>query len=163
MSTLIFDPDYTRPPGDTLEEWLEEHGMSQLQLATRLGMSKKTVNQIFRVSPHSRWKRLKNLSSSPVSLLHSGQHVRRITSDENCRPECDRRWPRNLSGSKFPRSKKLIKNGLVTKYSDKAEQVRACLKYYHCASVGAWREASRKNLLAPPSAATAVKLSGKRT
>jgi len=41
-----FAPDYLIPPGQTLSELLEEHGMTQTDLARRLGVSLKHVNQI---------------------------------------------------------------------------------------------------------------------
>ncbi|WP_459557639.1 helix-turn-helix transcriptional regulator [Lacunimicrobium album] len=163
MSTLIFDPDYTSPPGDTLEEWLEEHGMSQLQLATRLGMSKKTVNQIIQgVAPLTletaeKLELVTGITASFWSTREANHQRRKLQARMRLALAEEAEW------LKEPAVKKLIKSGLVTRYSDKAEQVRACLKYYHCASVGAWREANKKNLLVPTSTATAVKLSGKRT
>ena len=39
-------PDSVSPPGGTLEEVLDERGMSQAELAERTGLSKKTVNLI---------------------------------------------------------------------------------------------------------------------
>jgi addiction module HigA family antidote len=39
-------PDHVSPPGGTLEDVLEERGMSQAELAERTGLSKKTVNLI---------------------------------------------------------------------------------------------------------------------
>ena len=41
-----FNPDYATPPGATLKEMLEESGMAQSELATRMGMAEKTVSQI---------------------------------------------------------------------------------------------------------------------
>lgn len=43
-----FAPDYAVPPGATLTEWLEENGMTQAELATRIGLSAKALNQIVR-------------------------------------------------------------------------------------------------------------------
>lgn len=41
-----FTPEYAAPPGDTLADLLEERGMTQTELARRLGVSLKHVNQI---------------------------------------------------------------------------------------------------------------------
>lgn len=41
-----FRPDYAVPPGVTIAELLEEQGMTQTELAARLGVSLKHVNQI---------------------------------------------------------------------------------------------------------------------
>src|SRR5690606_33325123 len=39
-------PDYVSPPGETLEDALDERGMTQAELAERTGLSRKTVNEI---------------------------------------------------------------------------------------------------------------------
>ena len=49
MSNVIqnqYTPDYVSPPGETLQEVLEERGMSQAELAERTGRPKKTINEI---------------------------------------------------------------------------------------------------------------------
>jgi len=43
-----FQPNYAVHPGGTLEEWLEEQGMAQTELASRIDMSTKALNQIIR-------------------------------------------------------------------------------------------------------------------
>lgn len=47
-SSLRYAPQDRTPPGDTLAETLEALGMSQVELAERVGLSRKTVNQITR-------------------------------------------------------------------------------------------------------------------
>ena len=42
----MYAPDYVSPPGETLEELLEDRGISQAELAERLGRPKKTINEI---------------------------------------------------------------------------------------------------------------------
>lgn len=42
----FFKPDYTVPPGETIADLLDEHNMTQTELARRLGVSLKHVNQI---------------------------------------------------------------------------------------------------------------------
>ncbi len=41
-----FSPDYIPPPGETVADLLEEHEMTQTELANRLGVSLKHLNQI---------------------------------------------------------------------------------------------------------------------
>ncbi len=41
-------PDFVSPPGETLQEILEEKGMSQAELAERTGRPKKTINEIIK-------------------------------------------------------------------------------------------------------------------
>lgn len=62
------EPDYAVPPGETLEEVLEELEMSQAELATRTGLSPKHVNQVIRghVALAS-WVRLTELEAQEVA------------------------------------------------------------------------------------------------
>ncbi len=48
QTTNTYLPDRVSPPGGTLEDVLEERGMSQAELAERAGLSKKTVNLIIK-------------------------------------------------------------------------------------------------------------------
>jgi addiction module HigA family antidote len=41
-----YQPDFVLPPGDTILELLEERGMTQYQLAQRMGQSIKTINEV---------------------------------------------------------------------------------------------------------------------
>src|SRR3954453_10784741 len=41
-----FRPSYAIPPGDTIADLLEEHEMTQTELARRLGVTLKHVNQV---------------------------------------------------------------------------------------------------------------------
>jgi HTH-type transcriptional regulator/antitoxin HigA len=45
-----FAPDYAVPPGDTIADLLDQHDMSQTELARRLGASLKHINQIVKGS-----------------------------------------------------------------------------------------------------------------
>ncbi|MCY3891912.1 MAG: HigA family addiction module antitoxin [Acidimicrobiaceae bacterium] len=41
-----YEPDAVYAPGETLVEWLDEHGMTQAELASRMGLSIEHINQI---------------------------------------------------------------------------------------------------------------------
>lgn len=41
-----YEPDFVTPPGEMLEEKLQEIGMSQAELADRIGPTRKMVNEI---------------------------------------------------------------------------------------------------------------------
>ena len=43
-----FNPNYAVPPGAVLEEWLEERGMSQTELAGRMNWPIKTINELIK-------------------------------------------------------------------------------------------------------------------
>ena len=44
--TTTYQPDFVTPPGDTILELLEERGMTQSELAQRMGRPIKTINEI---------------------------------------------------------------------------------------------------------------------
>ena len=41
-----YNPDFVSPPGSTLQDVLDMHGISQAELAERTGRPKKTINEI---------------------------------------------------------------------------------------------------------------------
>ena len=41
-----YAPDYVSPPGETLKEALDEHGMTQVDFAQCIGMSRKHLKQM---------------------------------------------------------------------------------------------------------------------
>ncbi len=45
-STHSYNPDYWVPPGQTLQELINERSITQIELATRTGLSRKTINEI---------------------------------------------------------------------------------------------------------------------
>jgi HTH-type transcriptional regulator / antitoxin HigA len=47
-TTNGYQPDFVTPPGDTLADLLEERGMTQSDLAQRMGRPLKTINEIIR-------------------------------------------------------------------------------------------------------------------
>ncbi len=46
--THAYNPDYAVPPGQTLQELLNDRGMTQIELANRTGLSRKTINEIIK-------------------------------------------------------------------------------------------------------------------
>ena len=43
-----FTPDWVSPPGDSIEDALDELGMTQIEFARRIGFSKKHVNELIK-------------------------------------------------------------------------------------------------------------------
>ena len=46
LASRRFTPDYAVAPGETLKETIQEQGMTQSELAVRMGMSEKAISQI---------------------------------------------------------------------------------------------------------------------
>ena len=47
-TTYRYEPDVVYPPGDTLQELLDERGLTQHELATRADLSTKHINQLIK-------------------------------------------------------------------------------------------------------------------
>ncbi|GGL20208.1 hypothetical protein Sme01_23600 [Sphaerisporangium melleum] len=64
-------PDYAVPPGETIYEYLDELGMTQRELAVRLGLTAKQVNRLLRgLVPlsHEIAERLELVTGMPARL-----------------------------------------------------------------------------------------------
>jgi len=57
-----YSPPDVSPPGDTLRELLEERGLSQADLAERMGRPKKTISEIVNPRPRSHQRPRSNSS-----------------------------------------------------------------------------------------------------
>src|SRR3990172_6402112 len=69
-----FAPNYASPPGDTITEILDVRGMSQAELALRIGMAAKTVNEIVKgkapITPETAIK-LEHVLGVPASFWNT--------------------------------------------------------------------------------------------
>ena len=135
-----FNADWASPPGELIEEVLEEYGWTRAELAQRLAFSAKHVNELLkgratitadtaerleRVLGHDAgfWLRLEaNYQQDLVRL----QHLDQLASQKDWLEELPLRWMQN--------------QGWVETCSHKGQQVAACLKFFAVASVDAWRQ-----------------------
>ena len=44
----LFEPDWVSPPGETIEDLLEEKEWTKSELATRMGVTRKHINELLR-------------------------------------------------------------------------------------------------------------------
>jgi HTH-type transcriptional regulator/antitoxin HigA len=135
-----FRPDYAIPPGETLRDRLVEMSLSQSELATRLGLSAKHVNQIIqgiapitletailleRVTgvPASTWNRRE--SDYREALLRARSH--QLSSD-------DEKWLATLP------IKELQKRNRLAKETDRGRLFDAVLSFFGVADREAWEQ-----------------------
>jgi HTH-type transcriptional regulator/antitoxin HigA len=133
-----FTPDYAVPPGEILEEELEHRGMSQVELAHRTGMAKKTINEIIKAKapitvdsalkiehvfrqPAEYWLNLERLYQEARARQKELQQLESATA-----------WLKKLPVGQ------MVKFGWIKKYADKATQLREILNFFGIASVGQW-------------------------
>lgn len=103
MSNAIqnqYTPDYVSPSGETLQEILEEHGMSQAELAERTGRLKKTINEIINgkaaITPETALQ-LERVLGIPASFWNNRERQYRealaLIEEEKCLQEPEQEQP----------------------------------------------------------------------
>jgi HTH-type transcriptional regulator/antitoxin HigA len=144
-----FAPDYAVPAGATVADLLEERGMTQTDLAHRLGVSLKHVNQIVKGAASisaelalglekvfgiaaAFWLNRESLYQADVARREERQHLKKADT-----------WVKN-----FPLSE-LKKRGLVPRDAKGPELVAALLQFFGIAGPNQWSDptvAFRKSL-----------------
>lgn len=136
-----FRPDWAVPPGATIEEWLEEVNMTQVELASRVGLSAKALNQIIRGHapltqetalrlevvtdvPAATWNRLEAQWQAESQRLKRSASLSEATD-----------WVKQ-----FP-LEWLRKNGVITATGhDRVGQVEQVLMFFRVATPDAWEK-----------------------
>jgi len=139
-SQTPFEADWASPPGDTIEEFLEERGWKRAELAVRLGFSAKHVNELLKArapitaETAERLELVFGASADFWLRLEANyqQDLVRLQQLDALAAESD--WLKELPLSWIK------KQGWVEACSHPGRQMQACLKFFAVASVPAWRE-----------------------
>lgn len=140
MSTT-FKPDYASPPGETLAETIEVMGLTQSELARRMGRPIKTINEIIQgkaALTADTALELEHVLGVPASFwngLESNyrEHLARQRAAENL--EVDEEWLVSLPVAAMQ------KQGWISKTKEKRKVTEDLLRFFGCASVSGWKEA----------------------
>jgi HTH-type transcriptional regulator / antitoxin HigA len=133
------DTDYAVSPGETLQELLEERGMSQRDLARRTGLSPKHVNKLLHgLVPLSAdvAVRLERVMGTPARIWNR--------LEANYRSDLERiRSKRDLAADvmwvlDFPVSELVKRDILPAEPSDKVSRLEQLLAFFGVASVDTW-------------------------
>ena len=139
-ATNEFEPDFVLLPGETLQEVLEERGISQANLAERTGRPKKTINEILQgkaaITPETALQ-LERVLGVPAAFWNNlernfRENLARIEERERLLSHVD--W---LSRVPY---RAMVKKGWIRKCSDKVEQLREVLNFFGVASPNRWDE-----------------------
>jgi len=133
-----FNPDYAFPPGETLLETLEALGLTQKELAARMGRPLKTINQIIKgtaqIMPDTalQLEKVTGVAAGFWSNAESSyrSHLARLQDDR--RQQQDVGWLQRFS------YKKMADLGLVALVPDKAARVGQLLRYFGVATSRQW-------------------------
>jgi len=133
-----YEPDYVSPPGETLLEAIQELGMSQAELARRMGRPKKTISEIIHgragITPETALE-LDRVLRIPASFWnnrdrHYREHLAR--ADEKTRLATQVAWLRE-----FP-VKAMITMHWIRAFDDEVQQLYEVLRFFGVASPEQW-------------------------
>lgn len=135
-----FQPDWVSPPGDTIDDLLDEQGWSQAEFAQRCGYTTKHVSQLINgkasITEDTAIKLERVLGSSArFWMTREAQYresVARQLGFDALKEKAE--WLKQLPLAD------MVKFGWVKKFSLKGEQVAECLKFFGVASVEAWEK-----------------------
>ena len=133
-----YRPDVVSPPGETLEEILEDLGMSQADLAERTGRPKKTINEIIRgkatITPETAIQFERVLGSPASFWLEREKQYReflaRQRDDESLAEDVD--WLDN-----FP-IETMAQQGWIEKHTNRVDQLRELLSFFRISTRSRW-------------------------
>lgn len=135
-----YRPDFVSPPGETLQEILEEKGMSQAELAIRSGRPRKTINEIIKgkaaIMPETAIQ-FERVLGVPVTFWNRREQQYRealARQRERQKLEDQTAWLRTLP------YRALVKMGWLPDHKEKARQLQEALAFFGVASPEGWNE-----------------------
>lgn len=134
---LSFSPDWAVPPGETLQELLDDLDMSQAELAARLDRPKKLVNEIIQ-------GKTAITADTAIQLERVlGLKARFwLNLEQNYREALARQRDRQVLGDEIDWLKSiplrdLVKRQWIPRLKDPVDQLRSVLDFFGCASPAA--------------------------
>lgn len=141
-------PDYVSPPGDTLAEILGSIGMSQTELAKRMGRPIKTVNEIVNgkaaITPETALQ-LEKVLRVPARFWNNRERLYReflAKRSERDKLSEDLRWLKEIPVHE------MIKKGWIERGADNVEQLSIVLQFFGVAGVEQWKQIWTEPLVA---------------
>lgn len=135
-----YTPDRVSPPGDTLAETLEELGMSQAELARRMGRPTKTINEIVQgktaILPETAFQ-LENVLGIPASFWLARETAYRTSLARSARQSAVVAPETVEWAGQFP-CKEMATLGWIESCAKKADYVQGLFEFFRVASVQAW-------------------------
>jgi HTH-type transcriptional regulator / antitoxin HigA len=133
-------PNVVSPPGETLRETLEALGMSQAELADRMGRPKKTINEIIKgkaaLTPDTALQLERVLGISAGFWNNRDYHYREFQAMRN---ESERLRPKVGWLDEMP-VRDMVKLGWIAPHADKVRQLQEVLNFFGVASPDVWKK-----------------------
>lgn len=134
-----FAPDYAVPPGETLLETIEQLGLTQKELAQRMGRPLKTINEIIKgvaaITAETSLQ-LEKVTNIPAIFWNNAEsnyreRLARLKEKETLKTQTD--WLRHFSYTQ------LVNRRFVAPAATKEEQVTKLLHFFGVASPYQWK------------------------
>lgn len=131
-------PDFAVPPGEVLLEYLEAVGMSQAEFAERMGLSRKTVNEIIKAKAPITSEtaiRLERVLGRPAHFwtnLEANYQATKSKLEEEAQLRADTEW---LDGLPL---REMAKLGWIRWHENRVQQLQEVLAYFGIASIRQW-------------------------
>lgn len=133
-----YDPDVVSPPGETLRETLDALGLSQAELAERMGRPKKTINEIIKgkaaLTPDTALQ-LERVLGIPAGFWSKRDyHYREFLAKVGERERLQRKvaWLDSLP------VRDMVKLGWIKSKADKVDQIQEILNFFGVATPERW-------------------------
>lgn len=142
MNNLIqteYMPDIVSPPGETLQEILEERGMTQVELAERTGRPIKTISEIIKaktaITTETALQLEKVLGVPARFWINRERNYQEWIAREADREELEKHisWIEN-----FP-IREMVRLGWIKKLNDSISQLVEILHFFSIASPDQWK------------------------
>ncbi|CAC9482170.1 Antitoxin HigA / unknown domain [uncultured Gammaproteobacteria bacterium] len=143
-----FEPDWLHlmPPGEFILEDMENLGLSQRDLANRTEYSTKHIHKLLKgeapinADTALRLEKVLGVAASFWMNLENIYREALAKEEEKIALAKKKEWLKKIP------LKNMLTFGWVDKYSNKGEQIAACLKFYGCASIDAWNNQRENNV-----------------
>lgn len=137
-----YQPDIVSPPGETLREVLTTIGMTQAELAERVGRPKKTISEIINgktaITPETALQLERVLAISAGFWLRREQHYR----ESLARQQDEDDLATHLEWLKEFPVKEMIAKGWISGFRDKIDQLKEVLRFFAINSPDQWDAAN---------------------
>lgn len=142
-----YRPSRVSPPGDTVADLIEERGIKQVELAARMGVTPKFVNELIAgkasISPTTALALERTLDVPADFWLTRDARYQESQARSAAEPTLEEQsgWLEELPLAY------LRKQGLISAARSRAALVAECLRFFAVASVDAWRDQYVKRTL----------------
>jgi addiction module HigA family antidote len=135
-----YTPDLVSIPGETLQEVLDERGISQAELADRTGRPKKTINEIIQgktaITPETaiQLERVLGILAAFWTNLEANYRANLARASERAELLRHVDWMKKLPVAA------MIRQGWIRRLPDKVDQLQELLNFFGVASPLRWEE-----------------------